>query len=581
MSHLARKRKLLENSTQRKTIEAGKLQSHSEEQIWKNLCDWVQQAGGFVHPSLRLTGNGPTRGLITTAPVPRGDLLIQIPPTCVISGMHVPSKVDGSPTSPWLRCLGALLQVRKESLSSSSKHRNLPNATLTSFTPYIDSLPSRDEYETLFQWSLNDIQQFLGGTTLGKILLLDRNERNLVKRYQVGVVPFLELLGVLEKKKHHKHNRTTTDDTYNPLGELTKSPDYELFLEAVMCISTRGFHLISEDEDERHHGLITHLSTHPYNGPFLLPVIDLLNHDPAKACTTLQRDSSSGNFSMIAERSLTTGENVVHSYGNELTSAQLLQTFGFVPRFHTSQLLNATREQKCLLPVCLHKIDHLIRSCLIVKNSVYPQEIQNQLEKRRGSLDNTDDEYWDVEDIPDRRMVGSIPDEIMVSLIPKNSHGSLLSEDLITLLAVQFLPEDAFVEIFENEQRATTGTRLDRSILEDDPYLGMLICQSLLTALSIRVEEYTTVPPCTNVASKPPGRQPVVLPNRTTTVSLLQHVESIRNNILSRLSALSAKISTTLLEAREIWGRTIQAEELASLLALTQEVTGLLDKLSH
>jgi hypothetical protein len=596
MSHLTGKRKLLGNGIKKTSFEEKEKedderttqQMPSEEQIiiiWKNLCDWVHQAGGFVHPSLKLTGHGPTRGLITTAPIPKGNLLIQIPPTCVISGMHVPSKVAGSPTSPWLRCLGALLQVKKDSLSSSSTQQRkkllLPNATLrTSFTPYINSLPSRDEYETLFQWSINDIQQFLGGTTLGKMLLLDRNEKNLEKRYQVGVIPFLDHLGVLEMKKQHKRNKTTDNSTC--LDELTKSSNYESFLEASMCISTRGFHLMSDGDDDSK-GLSTHhQSVHNYHGPFLLPVIDLLNHDPAKACTTLQRDPSSGHFTMIAERTLIMGEDVVHSYGKELTSAQLLQTFGFVPPSHTMQLLNSTRGQQCLSPVSLHKIDHLILSCLIVKNSVYPQEIQKLLMQRRNSDDHTEDEFWDVQDIPDRRMGDTIPDEIVISMTLQNAHGSLLSDDLVTLLAVQFLPDDAFVEIFENEQdTTTTSTRLDRSIVEDDPYLGMLICHSLLTALSIRVEEYTTIPPFSiALVSKPPGRQGGEKTNKPpTTVSLLQQVESVRNDILGRLFALmTAKISITLLERREICGRTVQAEELVSLQALTKEVTGLVDK---
>ena len=132
--------------------------AHGQQQAakWKNLVEWVNQAGGFVHSSLVLNGNGPSRGIVATDTIAKDELLIRIPPTCVISGVHLPSKVDGSPVSAWLRCLGALLQAKKESKSSMK-----PTAVLSSTAPYIESLSAPDEYETLFQWSLPNIQEYL------------------------------------------------------------------------------------------------------------------------------------------------------------------------------------------------------------------------------------------------------------------------------------------------------------------------------------------------------------------------------------------------------------------------------------
>ena len=52
-----------------------------------------------------------------------------------------------------------------------------------------------------------------------------------------------------------------------------------------------------------------------YRGPFLLPIIDLLNHSSIenKKCTTLRRDTSSSNggFYMIAERHIIKGEEIL------------------------------------------------------------------------------------------------------------------------------------------------------------------------------------------------------------------------------------------------------------------------------
>ena len=103
------------------------------------------------------------------------------------------------------------------------------------------------------------------------------------------------------------------------------------FRQACMCISTRGFHLSSNNED-----------TSSWSGPFLLPLIDLLNHNPAQSCTTLQRDDTN-DFIMIAERELARGDEVFHSYGKDLSSAQVLQTFGFVPR-ESTRLMAAAAE---------------------------------------------------------------------------------------------------------------------------------------------------------------------------------------------------------------------------------------------
>ncbi|KAG7349865.1 SET methyltransferase domain containing protein [Nitzschia inconspicua] len=558
------------------------------EQIWQNLVNWVHQAGGFVHPALRLTGHGPSRGVVTVAPIQKGDLLIRIPPSCVISGIHVPSKVDGSPASPWLRCLGALLQAKKESKdskSTSNRRRVFPSTTLISCTPYIESLPSSNEYETLFQWSVSDIQTFLGGTTLGKLLLLDRNERTLENRYRLGVVPFLEHLGVLTKNKPGKRKRPINgEEEVGQIDNLTvDSSDYQSFLEASMCISTRGFHLMNEDDDQQNetnaHGESQLL---PYNGPFLLPVIDLLNHDPDKSCTTLQRDAASGDFTMIAERSLNVGEDVVHSYGNELTSAQLLQTFGFVPVAHSKkQLLVTSQAQGWLTPLALHKIDHLIRSCLIVKNSAYPQHIQNLLNARRDSLrggcdESNDDDYWDVESIPDRRMTESMPEEFLISIKSKDmtNPNFLISEDLITLLAVQFLPEDAFTDIFQSEN---TMIRLDRSILEEDPYLGLLVCYALITALSIRMKEYAS-PATIASTNHDHGRK---VDQNDSAKAVLQIVKGTIHDDRNRLSELISKSPRMLSEDREMFGRTVRIEELTNLLALAEEVAALFDKLNH
>lgn len=556
--------------------------------VWKNLVDWVTANEGYVHPSLQLEGNGPSRGIVVrTKPIQKEELLIRMPPKCVISGVHVPSKISSTtaavaddddngtppqpPASPWLRCVAAYLQAKKFIEEDSQT---------TSYSPYIQSLPHQNEYETLFQWSNEEILQYLCGTTIGKILLLDRNDKSLEKRYQIGVVPFLQQnLGIAFDRddQNQKKASSTTTLTSLSMDELIKSDNYQSFLEATMCISTRGFHLTKEEEDSPEKA--SNNTTSTYNGPFLLPVIDLLNHDPTMACTTLQRDSKSGNFTMIAERPIEISENVVHSYGDTLSSAQLLQTFGFVPYSHTKLILceeennNLKKENvQHLTPVCLHKSDHLARACLMVKNSNYPKQLRGQISS--DDVEDGDDEVWFVEDIPNRLMKDAMPDEFMVSMNDKQN-GYLFSEDMITLLAIQFLPEDAFIEIFsDGDDSSTTIARLDRSILTDDPYLGLLVCHSLLTAISTRSDEY--ISHNQNKSSGKSSRSSTV--DVETTKSQLASMKQDEAATLNRL--LSTSPSTKQIE-REIYGRTIRVEEMINLHALCKEIESLVSSLNH
>ena len=282
--------------------------SISNEHLWTAIVDWVQAAGGHVHPALTLQGNGPSRGVYATRGIPPGDLLIRIPPKCVVSGANVSPErkrnttADSHPTtkaSPWLRCLAAYYQVTCIKKDKSE------------YDPYLESLPN--EYETLFQWTDVQVEQNLAGSSLGQ---LDRTEDSLSTRYRQAVRPYLEALNLI----------STTESSHDNKKELRD------FQHACMCISTRGFHLQQQANDNENAQDVD--SPTLYHGPFLLPIIDLLNHDPTNKSTTLQRDAATEVFTMVAERPIAAKEQVVHSYGDTLTSAQVLQTFGFVPDAH-------------------------------------------------------------------------------------------------------------------------------------------------------------------------------------------------------------------------------------------------------
>lgn len=479
--------------------------------LWTAIVDWVQAEGGHVHPALTLQGNGPSRGVYATHEIPLGDLLIRIPPKCVVSGANVSPErkrnntADSHPAttaSPWLRCLAAYYQT-----TCTKKEKS-------EYDPYLESLP--DDYETLFQWTDLQVEQNLAGTSLGE---LDRTEDSLSTRYRQAVRPYLEALDLI----------STTESSHDNKKELRD------FQHACMCISTRGFHLQQQDNDNEN--AQDYDSPTFYHGPFLLPVIDLLNHDPPNKCTTLRRDATTEVFTMVAERSIAAKEQVVHSYGDTLTSAQILQTFGFVPDTHTQRALEGDlvdgKLDKNLTPAVLSKTKDLLVACRKIAQSDYPSQLQAVVTSK-----HMEDEVWDVSNLPTRN-VKEISEDLTLSFKPL-----LFSEELITLACAQFLPEDAYQEVFGQVET----TLLDRSILEDY-YLGNLVCRSLLTAIDNKVATYRPEGSVTDSDNGP---------------SLHRVQELLRKLVQAKPNDLASH--------REIYGLTIQIEEMASLEALRKEV---------
>jgi hypothetical protein len=485
----------------------------ANEHLWTAIVDWVQAAGGHVHPALTLQGNGPSRGVYATREIPTGDLLIRIPPECVVSG------ADTHPTttaSPWLRCLAAYYQATWNKNKKSE------------YNPYLESLPN--EYETLFQWTDVQVEQNLSGTSLGAMLQLDRTEDSLSTRYQQAVRPYLEALNLISTTE------SSSDDNKKELRD---------FQHACMCISTRGFHLQHQDNDNET-AQDDNTSAPPlYHGPFLLPVIDLLNHDPPNKCTTLQRDAATEVFTMVAERSISAKEEIVHSYGDSLTSAQLLQTFGFVPNCHMRRALESDlfdgKVDNNLTPAVLSKSKDLLVACRKIAQSDYPAQLQAVVTSK-----HMEDEVWDVSNLP-TRSVKEITEDLTLSSKPL-----LFSEELITLACAQFLPEDAYHEVFGQEET----TLLDRSILEDY-YLGNLVCRSLLMAIDDKLATYRPIGSVTDSDKGP----------------LHRDQESLRKLVQAKPNDLASY--------RKIHGFTIRIEEMTSLEALRKEVEDVVGCLEH
>jgi len=370
----------------------------NDDTIHNNLVNWITKNGGTIHRNLALympqiirssgddtdkKKNYSHRGIFAkNGPISKGEVLIRLPSTLALDGSKLPSSYTTSTTcdkndiqlkstndddassslkrnaSPWLRCMAQLINAYDN--QEKKQHDNEQD-----YNPYLESLPK--EYDSLLNWSTIEIKSFLKGTVLCTSATtnssssddysnakVDENDRALHERFVKTVVPYLSYLKksghILESDSKQPSKRQKVEDvssTNDELGHL-----YPLFREGCMCISTRAFHMQSVNND-------TANNKECYQGPYLLPYIDLLNHasrGSSKHVTTLSRDSD-GSFIMVAERDIAVDEEICHSYDSgsqsqstekqtSLNSAQLLQTFGFVDSDNVSKRLLDYHQQQ-------------------------------------------------------------------------------------------------------------------------------------------------------------------------------------------------------------------------------------------
>jgi hypothetical protein len=491
--------------------------------VWRNLVDWVQtEHGGHVHTALNLAqgqdGDETNRGVVATRSITKGELLIRLPASCVLSGKILLScqKYHKLQTkSSWMQCVAAYYHSKNNSNSNSSG----------TWKPYFDSLPKT--YETLFQWKDKEIQTYLRGTTLGTMVQADREDKSMQTRYQQAVKPVLQELDLLLQQS------------------ANGKEEMEAFLETCMCISTRGFHYSSSDSSSTQQQPLATTQTDSYQGPFLLPVIDLLNHNPPQSCTTLQ--CHEGTFFMMADRPITQGESIVHSYGDSLTAAQLLQTFGFV--MPPSAATTTTTNNAGTLASCLSKNQHLLPACQAIKQSGIPRRLQTKMK------DIDEQETWDVADLPVRD-TEILADDVLIgnSSSSISSIRSSLTDELITFVCLQFLPEEAYQELQDDNGEVSL---LDASIL-DDLYLGVLVCRSLLLAISKKLDQYDDDTPESKDAC----------------------MCVITDNVPGRIASLLEQEAPTLRHEksrhRSFYGWAIRTEELTSLQTLCTNVSSVM-----
>mmetsp|Transcript_6046 Transcript_6046/g.9244 ORF Transcript_6046/g.9244 Transcript_6046/m.9244 type:complete len:498 (+) Transcript_6046:149-1642(+) len=457
--------------------------------MYSCLVGWIGELkDGFVHQNLSLKINGTQRGIYSTKIIRKGEMLISLPRKNSLSGSGKPSCYSGKNVSDWLRCVASYYECHSDN----------------AFQPYITSLP--EKYESLLEWLDEEVESFLSGTTLADLIREDRKNKVLENRFQDTVKPYLKHLNLL------------------PSSPISLSEELDFFKKACMCISTRGFHLNNNLNEEES------LPSNSYNGPFLLPLIDLLNHDDQKKCTTLQFDASTHCFSMFAERDIASNEEIFHSYGSGLTSAQFLKTFGFVPSRSIDNALALKKGSEDISPAVLSK-NEVLSACQTLMDSPYSRSL---IEYMKAENSYYEDEFWKMDHDCSTRDLSFLPDDFLVSA----QHP--LSDELITLFAVLLMPAYVYEEFVKDGVHF-----VDKAILEDY-FLGKLVCQLILHVVSLKLKLF----------------QPML-------VEGLQMVENRNKDDKSILEKLHMAYRSG--SERTIYGLTVRMEETFCLQSLKDE----------
>ena len=451
--------------------------SEEAEAWYGNLVSWVRNHGGEIHAALDLdVVDKSSRGVKATADIDEGSVLIRLPAKLALDGSCLPTTyevkdasdhgddVSGKRTaSPWLRCLTSLLTESAIARGKATKKK--ASDECINYSPYLKSLP--ESFDTLMDessWSDTDVSTLLAGTALGTVVKEERKAEMMKRRFKLSVVPYLQHTGLLAVG-----NDSSTSDN-----------DYGDFKRACACISTRGFHLQRGGQQKEGSCEKAAESTNDYSGPYLLPFIDLLNHCTEKKCTTLQRDAADGAFIMVAERKISAGEEVYHTYGTELTSAQLLQTFGFVEigaaRRAANKLWND--DQYGIAPATLSAA-LVLSACRSVMGSSFPSDLKQAMEQNEF-----EDETWDLSAETGRDVLshGLISSDILVAA----DHVAVLSDELVTLCCLPFLPDEVYADW--SDEPCLWGAE----VLEDY-YLGKLALRALMKAIGTKLGEYTDI----------------------------------------------------------------------------------------
>jgi hypothetical protein len=558
--------------------------------MWDNLVRWVEEHGGFVHKSLDLrnvtTLNNHNRGLFTSRTISQGDILLKLPRTSTtINGESMLSMYqitdDSNHTtctrtvSSWLRCLAALINAMKN-------NRNVP---------YMESLPTT--YETLWQWNENEIDIFLAGTRpmLNKEEQADEDNisseptsasslwmidpMRMRQQYDTNIRPFLTKCGIIPDS-----DKTCIDSSTDE--------EFQRFMIACQIISTRSFYMDDDscsDNNANDTRNLDHMNR--YTGPYLIPIIDLINHaDTITGSTNTKLEllpDENGMFAMRALDDIPPNTEILHSYGDHLSCYQFLSSFGCIPMNRIQRPLQHTEldirtvSTTYLRSVILTK-QQIWDSCWYLIESGFPLQLQSAMEESLSLLEDDDDEVeaetWNIT-LDKNRKADCVPDDILICAPSTGANeidindtqqlSNILSDELVTVACIPFLPKCAYAEI-------TSRTLLDCSIIKDY-FLGQLVCAAILRTIQQRLFLYQPIED--SVVRR-------LLPSFQNTSSSTNTIDDIAllRTLLPLIQESEDGSSLDIERRRLAYGQTIRLEEKEVLKLLGTIVVSLINSLN-
>lgn len=182
--------------------------------------------------------------------------------------------------------------------------------------PYLDTLPSLQAIDSPYIWSAED-KALLKGKNLGNSL--KENISSLVEEWWNAINLLPEDVPKPEQhfinlKFYYENKFYTDDDYYSYFNEVDTSnwTSFPNYLWASLVLKSRAFPAYIIDPSL------------PKNEPMLLPVVDLLNHNPK---TKVQWSGTDGGF-LFQSDDASSGEELFNNYGQK-GNEELLLAYGF------------------------------------------------------------------------------------------------------------------------------------------------------------------------------------------------------------------------------------------------------------
>ncbi|KAK6844125.1 SET domain-containing protein [Apiospora arundinis] len=280
------------------------------------LIQWVEEAGGCLHPSVEVYHDAVTKGSFRVkdgCTLNQGESVVTLPITRSLSYLNAvcghpdfPSikhtiieSADSSPDKTWFPA-GFLREIPPHVIGRFVLMHEYQRGAASPWWPYLRTLPQPEHVAGMLPalWPADDLE-FLTGTN--------------------AYVAVHEIKATLKKEYKQAMKLLPTDD-FAPAAGFTRP----LYLWAYAIFTSRSFRpsLIIPDAD----ALALPCEIDDFS--VLLPLYDVGNHSPV-ARTAWRTDSETLLCRLISGQACESGSQVFNNYGMK-TNAELLLGYGFI-----------------------------------------------------------------------------------------------------------------------------------------------------------------------------------------------------------------------------------------------------------